>query len=258
VEKGKLFYPGWKAMILAAGFGTRLRPLTDRLPKPLVPVAGLPMLAFNLRRMRALQPATLVVNGHYRARELEAFLLTSAYGLRRVIFLHESRLLDTGGALLNAAPYLKGPFFVTMNADVLSDIELVGALAQHLRRRALVTMLLHDCPRYNQVEIDTQSRLLGFGCSANSGAETVLAYTGIQICSPLLLDLLVREKAGSAFSLISFYRRLLASGRRDLMGYRVDCGTRYYWRDLGTPEDLSAVERDLSLNAGLKRRLGGG
>lgn len=243
-------------MVLAAGFGTRLKPLTDRIPKPLVQVAGVPMLAPTLSRFKKLKPRVLVVNGHHLSGQLGSFLHQYATGFQRVEYLHESLILDTGGAIRNASRYLKGSFFVTTNADVVSDISLFAAVTQHLRSDSLVTMLLHDHERYNQVEVDPVGRIRGFGNSKTVSENRLLAYTGIQICSPLLLDLMAREPAGRPFSLIAFYRRLLAAGRLDIVSHVVDTHDQYYWRDLGTLEDLAAMENDLKNIRGLAVRLG--
>ncbi len=251
-----ILLPGWRVMILAAGFGTRLKPLTERLPKPLVPIAGLPMLALSLNRLRKLKPRILVVNGHHLSAQLAAFLEQSVYGFQQTEYLYEPLILDTGGAIRNASRYLRGPFFVTTNADIVSDIPLLEAVAQHLKRRSLVTMLLHDRERYNQVEVDSGGRIRGFGRFRAASGNRILAYTGIQICSPLLLDLMAREKSGCPFSLITFYRRLLAAGRDDIVSHVVDMQNEYYWRDVGTPDDLVAIEHDLVQNAGLAARLG--
>ena len=250
-----LFLPGWRAMILAAGFGTRLKPLTDRLPKPLVPIAGMPMLEFSLKRLRKLKPRILVVNGHHLSGQLEDFLRQSSDGFQRIEYLYEPLILDTGGAIRNASRYLRGPFFVTTNADVVSDISLFEAVGQHLKRRSLVTMLLHDRDRYNQVEVDPAGRIIGFGRSRPASGNRILAYTGIQICSPLLLDLMARESA-CPFSLIAFYSRLLAAGRLDIVSHVVNTRDNYYWRDVGTPDDLVAIEHDLANHADLAARLG--
>lgn len=251
-----LLHPEWRVIILAAGFGTRLKPLTDRLPKPLVPIAGMPMLALSLKRLKRLKPRILVVNGHHLSGQLEVFLEQNSYGFQQTEYLYEPLILDTGGAIRNASRYLRGPFFVTTNADVVSDISLFEAVVQHLKRRSLVTMLLHDRKRYNQVEVDCGGRIRGFGRSQAAFGSRILAYTGIQICSPLLLDLMAREASGRPFSLITFYRRLLAAGRLDIVSYVVDTQSSYYWRDVGTPDDLVAIEHDLLHNDGLAARLG--
>lgn len=251
-------------MVLAAGFGTRLGSLTQSLPKPLVKVAGRPMLAYVLHRLRRLRPAALVINGHYHSPLLAAWLRDHGSGFRRLDFLHEPEILDTGGGIDNAASRLSGDFFITFNADVVSDIPLASAVRFHLRRQALVTMIMHDHQRYNQVEIDAGGRIINFGrrsCEAGAGkppaGHCLRAYTGIQICSPRLLSLLRRRRPGP-FSLIDFYASLLATGRADLHSFEVDTQSDFYWRDLGRPEDLRALEADLGGRPELAARLGAG
>ena len=253
--KFPLVYPDWRAMILAAGFGTRLKPLTEQTPKPLIEVAGVPMLKLALNRLRQLKPGTLVVNGHHLSGQLESFLYGNSSGFRQLEYLFEPEILDTGGGICNAAGFLDGPFFVTLNADIVTDISLHQAVSQHLRSRALVTMVLHDRPRYRQVEVDAKGRIRGFGGILTGSANRLLAYTGIQICSPLLLVLMAREK-DSAFSLITFYKRLLAAGRLDIRAHIVDTENHFYWRDLGTHDDLAVVANDLRQDKALARRLG--
>ncbi len=253
--KFPLFYPDWRAMILAAGFGTRLRPLTEQTPKPLIEVAGVPLLKFALNRLRKLKPGTLVVNGHYLSDQIENFLYKNCSGFRHLKYLFEPEILDTGGGICNAAGFLDGPFFVTVNADIITDISLFRAVSQHLQSRALVTMVLHERPRYNQVEVDGKGSIRGFGGGLTETGNRLLAYTGIQICSPLLLDLMAREKA-QAFPLITFYKRLLAAGRLDIRAHVVNSENHFYWRDLGTHDDLAAVADDLRRDETLARRLG--
>jgi mannose-1-phosphate guanylyltransferase len=250
-----LFYSDWRAMILAAGFGTRLKPLTEHLPKPLIEVAGVAMLSLALNRLRQLKPRVLVVNGHHLSDRLENFLNEKKSGFRRLEYIFEPAILDTGGGILNAANFLDGPFFVTVNADIVSEIPLAPAVARHLKSRALVTMLLHDHPRYNQVEVDSAGVIRRFGAQEAASGNRLLAYTGIQICSPLLLDLLAREPV-AAFSLITFYRRLLASGRLDIRAHVIDTDKNCYWRDLGTHDDLADFEEDLHSDSTLAGRLG--
>ena len=250
-----LFYPDWRAMILAAGFGTRLKPLTEQIPKPLIEVAGVPMLKLALNRLRKFKPGTLVVNGHHLSGQVENFLYKNSSGFRQLKYLFEPDILDTGGGICNAARFLDGPFFVTVNADIVTDISLAQAVSQHLQSRALVTMILHGRPRYNQVAVDSNGRIRGFGGELTGSEYRLLAYTGIQICSPLLLALMTREKV-SAFSLITFYKRLLAAGRLDIRAHIVDTENHFYWRDLGTHDDLTAVADDLCQDEALGRRLG--
>jgi len=242
---------------LAAGFGTRLRPLTESTPKPLVKVAGVPMLTLALNRLRRLKPRILIVNGHHLSVHLEKYLRQSDSGFRQLEYVFESSILDTGGGIFNAARFLNGPFFVTLNADVATDIDLLPAVVSHLRRDSLVTMILHDNSRYNQVEVDLQNCICGFGRERARPGNRLWAYTGIQICSPRIFALMARERERS-FSLIAFYRRLLGAGRRDLGAHIVDTEKKYYWRDLGTHDELAALEKDLSGDLTLADRLGFG
>ncbi len=253
--KFPLFYPDWRAMILAAGFGTRLKPLTEQTPKPLIEVAGVPMIKLALNRLRKLKPGTLVVNGHHLAGQVENFIYKNSFGFRQLKYIFEPAILDTGGGICNAAGFLEGPFFITVNADIVTDISLTRAVSQHLQSRALVTMVLHERLRYNQVEVDSDGRIRGFGGGLTKSENRLLAYTGIQVCSPLLLALMAREKV-SAFSLITFYKRLLAAGRLDIRAHIVDTENHFYWCDLGTHDDLAAVANDLRHDETLARRLG--
>lgn len=253
--KFPLFYPDWRAMILAAGFGTRLKPLTELTPKPLIEIAGVPLLKLGLNRLRKLKPEILVVNGHHLSGQIENFLHKNRSGFRQLKYLFEPEILDTGGGIYNAAGFLDGSFFVTVNADIVTDISLFRAVSQHLQSRALVTMVLHKRVRYNQVEVESSGRIRGFGGTLTGSENRLLAYTGIQICSPLLLALMAREKV-SAFSLISFYKRLLAAGRLDIRAHIVDTENHFYWRDLGTHDDLAAVADDLRRDKTLAGRLG--
>jgi mannose-1-phosphate guanylyltransferase len=242
-------------MILAAGFGTRLRPLTQSRPKALVEAGGVSLLAAHLERLRPLKPNCLLVNGHYRVDQLKAFLAQNIVGWRDFRLLVEEPILETGGALKNAAPFVRGAFLVTVNVDAATDLSPALVVADYYRRPSLATLLLHDEPRFNQVEVDPESRIIAFGRRRAAPGNRLLAYTGIQLCSPLLLQMLACEKA-TAFPLIPFYQRLLAAGRRDLRAVVVASGQDYYWRDIGTPDELAALETDLYNRPGLARRMG--
>ncbi len=243
-------------LLLAAGLGTRLRPLTADRPKALVEVAGVPLLAAQLNRLRSSRPRQLLINAHYRADRLESFLKGAPVaGWRSFRLLQETQLLDTGGALKRAAFLVRGEALVTVNVDIASDLHPALVVAEQRRRPALATLLLHDYPRYNQVEVATDGRIVAFGRRRAASGNRLLAYTGIQVCASLLLSLLRREPE-TVFPLIPFYQRLLASGRRDLRAVVVAADSDYYWRDIGTPAELAALERDLEQRPDLARRLG--
>ncbi|MBW1645739.1 MAG: NTP transferase domain-containing protein [Deltaproteobacteria bacterium] len=239
----------WAAMVLAAGFGTRLRPLTLATPKPLIPVANQPLLSLVLRYLDQWAPGRLVVNGHHLADQLDAYLRRCPWR-HKLYFSRENEILGTGGGIRAAADWLRGKdFFVTINSDLVTDIDLRPVIAAHMNSRALATLVMHDCPRFNRVLV-AGGRVRSFR-AAGEGQQ--LAYTGIQVCSPRLLTCLAA--AGDGFvSLIEVYERLLATGE-ELLAVHVLPPGGYYWRDLGTAADYLAVHRDLAARPSLAARV---
>jgi NDP-sugar pyrophosphorylase family protein len=242
-----------KAMILAAGLGTRLRPLTDDRPKALVEVAGRTLLEIVLTRLRSFGVSEVIINVHHFAEMVVEYLKTNDnFGMRIEISL-EDVLLDTGGGLKKASWFFLKDMhsasepFLLHNVDVISTIDLRRMLHVHAESRALATLAVQD---------RKTSRCLLFGqelqlCGRRSGpnpkkAELVrpsaqvqaLAFSGIHVISPRFLSMLTEE---GAFSIIKSYLRLAAQGER-ILGFRAD---EYYWRDLGRPEDLARAEEDL-------------
>lgn len=231
----------WRAMVLAAGYGTRLRPLTDEIPKPLIPVANQPLLSLVLRHLFRWHPEKVVVNGHYHARQLHDFLLSSPQA-ENLFFVYELDILGTGGGVRNAASKFGGEFFMTINGDVLTDLPFDLVMNFHRQHNVLATLVLHDYPRFNSVQVKGQ-RIVSFNQKYTSSEKTQLfAYTGIQVCSPRLLDLL-RGSTGF-FSIVDLYEQLLREGREQIAAYIMPAG-QYYWRDLGTVSDYLAIHQDL-------------
>lgn len=230
----------WTAMVLAAGYGTRLRPLTNEIPKPLIPVANQPLLSLVLRHLFRWQPKRVVVNGHHRNQQLHDFLLSSPWA-EQLSFIHEKNILGTGGGIRNAASQLDGEFFMTINSDVLTDLPLDQVLDFHRQQDVPVTMVFHDYPRFNSVRV-LGKRVVSFKQEFPSAEKTqLLAYTGIQVCSPRLLDLF----PGCGFiSIIDVYEQLLREEKAQIAAYIMPAD-QYYWRDLGTISDYLAIHRDL-------------
>lgn len=178
-----------KAMVLAAGLGTRLRPLTLDRPKPLVEVAGRPLIAYGLLLLRRHGITDVVINLHHRGEALRAALGDgSQYGVR-IIYSPEDPLLDTGGAIKNAEPLLADDDFVVLNADTIIDLPLERLIAAHRERRATATLVLRRDPdqqRYGLVEIDDRGRVrrfLGQPAAAPVGL-TAYMFAGLHLLSP--------------------------------------------------------------------------
>lgn len=227
-----------KAMVLAAGLGTRLRPLTDAVPKCLVEVGGMPLLELALRRLRAAGVTEAVVNAHHHADQVAAFLSAHAEDLGLSLRLsREDPVLDTGGGLKRAAEFFSDqrPFFV-YNSDVVTDLDLGALMEEHRRIGALTTLAVLDRPTTRPL-LFSDGRLLARGGTAPPAAGTVaLALSGVHACSPYLLS---RMTESGVFSLVDVWLRLAGEGAR-IAPFRHDGGL---WADVGTPEKLEAARR---------------
>jgi NDP-sugar pyrophosphorylase family protein len=250
-------------MILAAGLGTRLRPLTDERPKALVTVAGRTLLEIALSRLRAFGVREVIVNTHrYTDMILDYLKANGNFGMR-IEVTREQVLLDTGGGLKNAAPFFleaagsaQEPF-ILHNVDVLSTIDLGRMIRFHSHHAALATLGVQDRETSRYLLFDRDGQLCGRRAgraqktdarNAEEGqAELVrpalgvraLAFSGINVISPLLFARMTEE---GAFSIVDAYMHLAAQGER-ILAFRAD---ECYWRDLGRPESILHAARDLA------------
>ena len=236
-------------MILAAGLGTRLRPLTDDRPKALVEVAGRTMLEIAVDRLRKFGVTEIIVNVHHFADKLIDYLRAkNNFGMRIEISHEDDLLLDTGGGLKKAAWFFLGSDepFVLHNVDVLSDIDLGRMLQAHRESNALATLAVQERKSSRQLLFDSELRLCGRRIGSegqpqivrNGGNLEELAFSGIHVISPRMLEMITED---GAFSIIDTYLRLSAQDER-IIGFRAD---EYYWRDLGREDDLRKAELDL-------------
>ena len=241
-----------KAMILAAGLGTRLRPLTDHRPKALVEVAGRTLLEITLTRLRSFGIREVIVNVHHFADKIVNYLRDNGNFGMRVEISREDILLDTGGGLKKAGWFFTergkendGPFLLH-NVDVISTIDFDRMLQFHSENRALATLAVQRRESSRYLLFDEQGQLSG-RCAGRDTAEEVvrraakhepLAFSGIHVISPRLLSLMNEE---GVFSIISTYLRLAEQGEK-IVAFRAN---EYYWRDLGRVSDLQKAAEDL-------------
>ncbi len=238
-------------MILAAGLGTRLRPLTDNRPKALVEVAGRTLLEITLSRLRMFGIEEVIINVHHFADMIIEYLKANNNFGMRIEVSREDILLDTGGGLRKAA-YFFAPFqpdapFILHNVDVISTIDLNRIVQFHNEHQALATLAVQDRETSRYLLFDDQAKLCGRRAGNDgegklarpSPGAQALAFTGIHVISPHLLELMTEE---GAFSIITTYLRLAAQGEK-LLAFRA---TEFYWRDLGSPENLVQAAEDLS------------
>jgi NDP-sugar pyrophosphorylase family protein len=235
-----------KAMVLAAGLGTRLRPLTDDRPKALVEVAGRTMLEITLARLRAFGIRDVIVNVHHFAEMVVEYLAANNNFGMRIEVSREDILLDTGGGLKQAAPFfLDGTAsasepFLLHNVDILSNFDLGKMLAAHSEENALATLAVQKRETSRLLLFDQDSSLRGRQSRGEEVAPHLetLAFAGIHVISPRLLTMM--EEQG-AFSIITTYLRVAAEGER-IYGYRDDGA---YWCDLGKPESVAQAASDI-------------
>ena len=230
-----------KAMVFAAGRGTRLQPLTDTRPKALVEVAGRSLIEHVLCRLVEAGVTEVIVNLHHLGEQIPPFLEKHQhFGLRRVAYSQESALLDTGGGLKQAAWFFEdGNPFLVHNVDVLSDIDLGGLLAAHRRSGALATLAVMDRPTERPLYFDADGRLVGRRTPAKGdefvqtphGKTVSLGFCGIQAVSPNIFG---KMSETGAFPLAGAYLRLAGAGEK-ILAHSVDSAK---WRDCGRPEDL--------------------
>jgi NDP-sugar pyrophosphorylase family protein len=244
-----------KAMILAAGLGTRLRPLTDSRPKALVEINGRTLLEITLSRLRKFGVGDVIINVHHFADMIVDYLKTNDnFGLRLEIS-REDILLDTGGGLKKAAHFFVGdsirPYssgqepFIVHNVDVLSAIDLRRMVQFHAENQALATLAVQDRKTSRSLLFDDHLQLCGRRLGDDrpelvGGREHAqsLAFSGIHVISPRLLPMMIED---GAFSVIDTYLRLASQGEK-ILAFRAD---EYYWRDLGTPEGVAQAAKDL-------------
>jgi NDP-sugar pyrophosphorylase family protein len=240
-----------KAMVLAAGLGTRLRPLTSDRPKALVEIGGRTLLEITLSRLRRFGVQEVIVNTHHFGEMITEYLQAKANFGMRIEISREPVLLDTGGGLKKAAWFFRQnagnsaePFLVH-NVDVISSIDLGRMLRYHEDSRALATLAVQNRTSSRQLLFDGGLQLSGRAV-ANQAPEMVrnaedvraLAFSGIHVISPCLFAKISEE---GVFPIVPVYLRLSAEGEK-IRGYAAD---EYYWRDLGKPEDIAQATLDL-------------
>ncbi len=232
-----------RALILAAGKGERLRPLTDTIPKPLVEVAGRPLIAYALAWLRHFGVCEVAINLHHLGDRIRAAIGDgSAHGVS-VHYSEEPEILGTGGAIRNLAGWLGDEPFVVANADIVHDVDLSALARLHRDTSSLATLALRRDPesaRYGEIFIDRGGRIVSFldPPASRDGLEGLM-FTGVQIVEPSIVHRI--PWPGASSSTQHLYRPLVREGA-PLHGLRYDG----YWSDAGTPASLAALREDLA------------
>ena len=238
-----------KAMIFAAGLGTRMRPLTEHIPKALIPIGGKPLLEIVIQQLIGFGYDEIVVNVHYHAQQIIDFLaLKDNFGITIHISDESETLLDTGGGLLKAAKFLSGDHpFLVCNVDVLSDIDLAGLRQAHSLhpQNPLATLAVRQRSSERYLLFDEENLLCGWQNIRTGETRMVKdspniqqwAFSGIQIIDPKLLDLITQK---GVFSLIEVYLQL--AKHYPIAAYDHTTG---HWIDVGRPQAIGKAEEIL-------------
>ncbi len=233
-----------RAMVLAAGRGTRLAPLTHTIPKPLAPVAGRPFLEHVLAFLHAGGIRDVVINLHYLGDVIERHVGDGhRFGLT-VRYSREQAILDTGGGILHAAPLLAGETFVVVNGDSLLDLPLQDVVDFHRARGGVGTIAVRpdpDADRFGLIELDDDDRvrrIVGLPPGAAQSGLRGFMFPGLHVLEPTIFDYM---GPGTVFSIMrETYPRMLSAGA-SLFGFV----TTARWINIDTPEALAASDQAL-------------
>lgn len=222
-----------KGFILAAGFGQRMLPVTEHIPKPLLPVGNVPLIVYSIKFLAYHGIVDIAINLHYLGRQIrEALGDGSQYGVH-LTYSEEPEILGTGGALKRMHGFLDETF-VVVNSDTLIDLDLHAVVSEHQQRQALATMVLRDTPAgedFGQIEIDAHSgrieRILGQGGVPSIPVVSQM-FTGVQVLEPKFLEYIPPD---IHTCIIRYGYAKALSNNEPLYG---TC-TKDFWADAGTP-----------------------
>ena len=240
-----------KAMIFAAGLGSRLKPLTDTMPKALVPVAGCPMLEHVILKLKASGFTEIVINIHHFGEQIIDFLKTNNdFGLTIHISDERDRLLDTGGGIRKARLFFEnsGEPFLVHNVDILSDMNLKELYDFHMQSGSVATLLASRRTTSRYLLFDTERKLRGWinkdtgqvkpeGFHYDESLYREYAFSGIHVFSPAVFRLMEAPRWEGKFSIMDFY--LATCGQTDYSGYLAE---KLELIDIGKPETLAWAE----------------
>jgi MurNAc alpha-1-phosphate uridylyltransferase len=232
-----------KAMILAAGLGTRLGAITEHTPKCLVPVKGKPLLAHTIEHIKALGISSIVINTHHHAAQVEAYLKEhNNFGVE-IQLSFEPELLETGGGLLRARPFFESEDeIIVHNADIYHSLDLMKFIEIHRSRDAVATLLVMQRESSRCLLFDQQMNLVGRAIAgkpdeimSNNPVMYTFAFSGIQIVTQAFFDYCTRLPA--RFSIIEGYFEAARAGK-SVSGAVING----LWSDVGTPERLALLD----------------
>ena len=243
-----------KAMILAAGLGTRLLPLTEKRPKPLFPILGRPLIDILIRGLETAGCEDVIINTHHLAHVIDEFVKAQAYSIP-VATRYEPTVLGTGGAIKNVEDFWDDEPFLVVNGDIFTNIDLVKVYRFHLNHKHPVTLVVHDYAQFNHVWVDSSDHISGFGhtapcpppaldsahgtpdLTADAANNRQLAFTGIHVLDPQVLSFIPN---GTFCNIIDAYCEMIHQGLT-IKGF---IARNHYWHDIGTMVGYQGAARE--------------
>jgi NDP-sugar pyrophosphorylase family protein/aminoglycoside/choline kinase family phosphotransferase len=230
----------------AAGLGERLRPITNHLPKPLLPILGRPLIDIILGRITAVCSGRIGINLHYKPEMIRDWAGRSPYA-DRVTFFPEDPILGTGGALKNAEAFLASGTFLVHNADILLDIDFTKLIETHLASGNIATLATHRHPKLSNVVLDDNNLVIDVENPGNSRPDPArvankVAYTGVALYSPEILQFL---PTGVSHATVAWIDAAKAGHRVQALDF-----TGAYWSDIGTPASYASSVLDALRESG--------
>jgi len=239
-----------KAMILAAGYGTRLKPLTEKIPKALVKVSGVALLEIAIKKLISAGVSDIVVNTHHYAKQVESFINEKQQFGIKIVTSFEPEILGTGGGLKKAANFFNDnqPFLVH-NVDIFSTIDLKKLIEFHKHKEALVTLAVKNRQVNRSFLIDEKNIICGHEDKIKKlrrikrqpcGELRSVGFSGIHVISPEIFEHIDKD---GYFSIIDVYLNQI---EKDFMifGYPTD---EYYWKDIGKLNAIAEFEDDVKI-----------
>lgn len=237
------------ALVLAAGFGTRLRPYSDHTPKPLFTLNRQPLLDIMIRRLIAAGARTIIVNTHHHHHQIEDFLHRQSYAAA-VMTRHEPDILGTGGAIRNTSEIWHSQPLLVVNSDIYTDFDFQAFYRFHLDQGQPISLALCDHPAFNSVLVDSSDNVVGFknpADTAGGNASRIMTFTGIQVLNEKVLAYIPPEGFASS---IDAFQAMISDGHR-IPAYIPE---KLQWSDLGTPERYQIVAREMMAQQAMRQK----
>jgi mannose-1-phosphate guanylyltransferase len=225
-----------KAMILAAGLGTRLLPYTLKRPKPLFPILNKPLLGLTITRIKQAGFTDIVVNAHHLRDQIKKALQDEA----DIVLQEEEKILGTGGGLRLALPHFGHEPILVVNGDIYHSIDYSSVYRFHCKVNSDVTLVVHDYPRFNNITMDEMGSITSFDNPVPNSCtrERIVAFTGIHVINPDVLQAIPQDKTSC---IIDCYTNVLKQGG----SIKAYLATGHYWTDMGTQADYLKLHEEL-------------